>query len=62
LLAVLSLRAPEIAVEFNQSLVYDATYAALAEIAGCEFWTADREFYEAVREGLAYVKFIGENS
>jgi predicted nucleic acid-binding protein len=54
------LRAREIASEFNQNLVYDATYVALAEISGCDFWTADKEFYEAVREGLPYVKFVGD--
>ena len=52
-------RARLIAQGFNQDRVYDATYAALAEFMGCEFWTADREFYEAVRSGLDYVKFLG---
>lgn len=53
-------RAREIAVRFNQERVYDATYAALAELRGCEFWTADKEFFMAVQEELPYVRFIGE--
>jgi len=36
--------AREIARQFRQRKVYDATYAALAELRGCEFWTADRAF------------------
>jgi predicted nucleic acid-binding protein len=37
------------AERFNQRAVYDATYAALAELHGAEFWTADKAFYDAVR-------------
>jgi len=53
-------RAREIAERFNQPTVYDATYAALAELRGCEFWTADRAFHEAVATGLRFVKFLGD--
>jgi len=35
-------RAREIARQFHQRKVYDATYAALAELRGCEFWTAEK--------------------
>src|SRR5712692_3295180 len=31
-------RAREIAERFNQRFVYDSTYAALADLRGCEFW------------------------
>lgn len=51
-------RAREIAEQFNLPTVYDATYAALAELRGCEFWTADRAFYEAVKVGLPFVKYL----
>jgi predicted nucleic acid-binding protein len=51
-------RAREIAEQFNQRFVYDATYAALAELHGCEFWTADGMFYDAVKESLAFVKYL----
>ncbi len=53
-------RAREIAVEFNQERVYDSSYAALADIRGCEFWTADRAFYEAVKDKLTFVKFLAD--
>lgn len=52
-------RAREIAEKFNQERVYDATYAALAERRGCEFWTADKAFFEAVSSSLTYVKYLG---
>lgn len=51
-------RARRIARQFNQRRVYDATYAALAELRGCEFWTADKAFYEAVKSGLTFVKYL----
>ena len=51
-------RAREIAKQFNLRTVYDATYAALAELRGCEFWTADKAFYEAVKAGLPFVKYL----
>jgi predicted nucleic acid-binding protein len=51
-------RAREIARQFNQRKVYDATYAALAEIRGCEFWTADKMFYNAVKAALPFVKYL----
>lgn len=51
-------RAREIAEQFNLSMVYDATYAALAEIRGCEFWTADKEFYDTVKTALTFVRYL----
>lgn len=48
-------RARQIARRFNQRRVYDATYAALAQLRDCEFWTADRAFYEVVKSGLRFV-------
>lgn len=36
----------------------DATYAALAELRGCEFWTADKVFYDAVKATLSFVKYL----
>jgi predicted nucleic acid-binding protein len=51
-------RAREIAEQFNQRTVYDATYAALAELRGCEFWTADKMFYDMVKGGLLFVKYL----
>ncbi|MBI3329625.1 MAG: hypothetical protein HYZ81_23335 [Nitrospinae bacterium] len=38
--------------------VYDASYAALAELRGCEFWTADKVCYDAVQATLSFVKYL----
>lgn len=51
-------RAREIAERFNQRTVYDSTYAALAELRGWDFWTADRSFYIDVNAVLAFVKYL----
>ena len=51
-------RARDIADKYRQKTVYDSTYAALAEIMGCEFWTADKVFFDAVKGGLPFVKFL----
>lgn len=51
-------RARDIAEHFGQRTVYDATYAALADLYAREFWTADRAFHDAVRAGLGFVKHL----
>ncbi len=51
-------RAWEIARAFQFPAVYDAIYLALAELRGCEFWTADRKLYERVREQLRFVRLL----
>lgn len=53
-------RARNIAEQFDQDRVYDATYAALAALRSHEFWTADRKFYDVVKETLTFVKYIGD--
>ncbi len=53
-------RAREIAEQFNQPTVYDSVYAALAELRGCELWTADEPFYKAVKAALPYVKVLAD--
>jgi len=50
--------ARDIAEQFNLPTVYDATYAALAELRGCEFWTADKVFYDTVKAVLTFVKYL----
>lgn len=55
-------RAWELASRFNQPATYDAHYLALAEMLGCEFWTADRRLYEAVHEELPWVRWLGDFS
>jgi predicted nucleic acid-binding protein len=51
-------RAREIARQFKQERIYDALYTALAELRGCEFWTADKAFYDAVKTWLSFVKYL----
>ncbi|MGH9843427.1 MAG: type II toxin-antitoxin system VapC family toxin [Blastocatellia bacterium] len=51
-------RTREIAEQFNQRAVYDASYAALAELRGYEFWTADKAFYDVVKVVLTFVKYL----
>ena len=51
-------RARGIARQFHQSRIYDSLFAALAELRGCEFWTADKQFYDAVKVKLKFVKFL----
>jgi predicted nucleic acid-binding protein len=51
-------RAREIARRYDQERIYDALYAALAELRDCEFWTADTRFYDAVRSELSFVRHL----
>ncbi len=43
-----------------QRSVYDSWYLSLAEEMGCELWTADRRLYNAVKDHLGFVKWIGD--
>ena len=49
-----------IAEQFGFVTVYDATYLALAQLRGCEFWTADRRLVESVKGVLTFVKSLSE--
>lgn len=49
----------ELARQFQRS-VYDSWYLALAEETGCAFWTADRRLYNAVKDNMAFVKWLGD--
>ena len=51
-------RAREIARQFDQPKIYDSLYAALAEFRGCEFWTADKRFCDAVAHDLDFVRYL----
>ncbi len=55
-------RARAIARQFGQRKVYDATYAAIAELSGYEFWTADKAFHSAVQGVLTFVKYLEDYS
>jgi predicted nucleic acid-binding protein len=56
----LPLRAFEIAAQFNLKWIYDAFYVALAEIVGCDLWTADEALYDTVRGTHANVRLLAE--
>ena len=58
--AGLHARALQLASELNQNAVYDAHYLALADIVGCELWTADERLYRVARPNLDNVRWIGE--
>lgn len=51
-------RARDIARRFAQERIYDAVYAALADLRGCDFWTADKRFYDAVQADLPLVRYL----
>lgn len=53
-------RAWELAKRFVRPNAYDAHYLALAEILDCPFWTADERLYNAVKEQLPWVRWLGE--
>jgi len=59
LIEVAPARVLELALEHNLS-AYDAAYLALAESKGCDLWTGDRPFYQAVKSRLPLVKWIGD--
>ena len=52
-------RAWEMANRFHRPQAYDSHYLALAEMLGCELWTADERLYNAVKEELPWVKRPG---
>lgn len=54
-------RAWALARDLGMPHVYDATYLALAELAGCEFWTADAALYRLVKDKLPYVRLLSEH-
>ena len=54
----LPLRAFEIATQFNLKWIYDAFYVALAEIVGCDLWTADEKLHESVSGAFPNVRLL----
>lgn len=52
-------KAWEVANALNQRKAYDAHYLALAEIEGCELWTADQRLYNAVGGRMPQLKLVG---
>jgi predicted nucleic acid-binding protein len=54
------LRALELAQELQRPSVYDTHYLALADILGCDLWTADERFFNSVKERQPQVKWLGQ--
>lgn len=53
-------KAREIARLTRQERIYDSLYAALAELRGCDFWTADKKFYDVATKQFASVRFLAD--
>jgi predicted nucleic acid-binding protein len=47
-----------LAQRFDRPTVYDTQYVALAQIAGCEFWTADQKLLNSLDGRLAFVRSL----
>ena len=50
-----------LAKQFDRPRAYDMAYLALAQLRGCEFWTADERLYNAVRPKVDWVKWLGHS-
>ncbi len=57
---MLNERAWELAERFNRPTAYDAYYLALGQTTKCDLWTADKRLYNAVKEALDWVKWLGD--
>ena len=53
-------RAFEIAAQFQLKWIYDAFYVGLAEIVGCDLWTADEALHQAVRGAHTNVRLLAD--
>jgi predicted nucleic acid-binding protein len=51
-----------LAHDFARPAVYDMHYVALAQIAGCELWTADQRLLNAVGSRLPFVRALATYS
>ena len=45
--------------KYDMPAVYDATYLAVADMLGCELWTADKRLYRTVGHALPWVGPFG---
>ena len=52
--------ARQLADQLGAPRVYDATYVALAQLRGCDLWTADKRLWNGAQNaGLSFVRFLG---
>ena len=49
----------QLACELKRPRTYDTAYLALAQLKDCDLWTADERFYNAVREHVPRVRWVG---
>lgn len=52
-------RAFELAQIYNRPRAYDTQYLALAERFSCDFWTIDERLFNAVKNNMPYVYWLG---
>ena len=52
-------RAWELAIQYDRPTTHDTHYLALAEMLGCELWTADERLFNAIKGKLAWVQWLG---
>lgn len=50
----------ELARRLNRPRAYDTAYLAHAQLNNCQFWTADEKLYNAVKDGLDWLRWIGD--
>lgn len=48
------------AQRLEQTVAYDAHYLALAEVLGCQFWTADRRLAARLTPDARWVHWVGQ--
>ena len=48
-----------LSIRFNRPRAYDSLYLAVAQQYECEFWTADKRIYNAVKDELSWVHCVG---
>lgn len=53
-------RAMELAHELRAPAVYDTHYLALADILGCDLWTADERFFNSLKDHHPRIRWLGE--
>ena len=51
-------RALDLANQYDRRAVYDSHYVALAEIVGCDLWTADSGIVNVMGQDLPFIKLL----
>ena len=52
-------RAYDLSTQFKRPIAYDSQYLALAERLDCEFWTADKRLFNAVKGDFPLIRWVG---